>query len=201
MPGPPRPRVAWLKPARPCRPSRPPCRPSRRACRSLRSASPRHHGASCLWYQARPVRPLRPGRQLQLGIYFTGPDIPPLLKVQAGGTAFTCPTPSKAISKVRTDPFFLITDLYIPLQSFATDRSYPTARRAVLQGRAGLRRAAPERTGRTQRSVPILPYLTGRQPPEKAPLSSPTSTTSVKAQGILSPANISVTGRGAHLAQ
>ena len=44
---------------------------------------------------------------------------------------------------------FLFTALYIPLQSFATDRSYPFARRAVLQGRAGLRQAAPERTGRT----------------------------------------------------
>lgn len=44
---------------------------------------------------------------------------------------------------------FLFTAFYIPLQSFATDRSYPFARRAVLQGRAGLRQAAPERTGRT----------------------------------------------------
>ena len=142
MPGPPRPRVAWLKPARPCR-------PSRRACRSLRPASPRHHGLSCLWYQARPVRPLRPGHQLQLGISLTGPDIPPLLKVQAVTLLSPVQPHQKPFLKSVLTLSFLFTAFYIPLQSFATDRSYPFARRAVLQGRAGLRQAAPERTGRT----------------------------------------------------
>lgn len=116
---------------------------------ALLPASPRHHGLSCLWYQARPVWPLRPGRQLQLGISLTGPDIPPLLKVQAVTLLLPVQPHQKPIHKVRTVHFLLITALYIPLQSFATDRSYPFARCAVLQGRAGLRRTAPERTGRT----------------------------------------------------
>ena len=127
----------------PAMPALPPAMPA------LRPASPRHHGASCLWYQARPVRPLRPGHQLQLGISLTGPDIPPLLKVQAVTLLLPVQPHQKPIHKVRTVHFLLMTALYIPLQSFATDRSYPFALRAVLQVRSGLRRTVPERTGLT----------------------------------------------------
>lgn len=165
MPGPPRPRVAWLKPAWPCRSFRPPCLPSRRPRRPLRPASPRHHGSSCLWHQAQPVWPLRPGHQLQLGISLTGPDIPPLLKVQAGALVSPVQPHQKPIHKVRTDPFFLI---YCPL--------HPTS---VLCHRQVLSLCPPCCSARTRRAAPgrslahrmhcsaaylIFPLLTGRQP-------------------------------------